>query len=275
MTNTTIARKLREHASFLEGQESSLFRVRAYRRAADVIEALERPLADVFAEEGGKGLQALPHVGPHLAYTLEELLTTGEFKTLRPVDGAVEPSQALTCLPGIGPMLAHRIEEKLGVRTLDELRQAVREGRLNDLGIGPKRQRDLIDALDRKAEQPTFPEMAANEPDVADILAIDAEYREVLRKERTQQGRHDLTWQPFFRRERSGWRFRARPCKIALAYRMGKVGDWITVSFENGITSGERIVLTETRGDLRGRRVVRGREREGIRQTGAALASGS
>jgi hypothetical protein len=172
-------------------------------------------------------------------------------------------------------MLAHRIEEKLGVRTLDELRQAVREGRLGELDIGPRRTRHLMDALDKQAEQAAFPEMAANEPDVADILAVDAEYREFLQQERARKGHLDLTWQPPFRRERNGWRFRARPCKVALAYRMGRVGDWVTVSFENGVSSGERIVLTETRGDLRGRRVVRGREREGIRPGSAAVASGS
>jgi hypothetical protein len=34
------------------------------------------------------------------------------------------------------------------------------------------------------------------------------------------------------------------------------------VNFDNGTTSGQRTIVTETRGDLEGQRVVRGRERE-------------
>ena len=34
------------------------------------------------------------------------------------------------------------------------------------------------------------------------------------------------------------------------------------IYFDDGSASGQRTVVTETRGDLRGRRVVRGRERE-------------
>ena len=34
------------------------------------------------------------------------------------------------------------------------------------------------------------------------------------------------------------------------------------IAFHDGFNSGQRTVVTETRGDLRGLRVVRGRERE-------------
>ena len=46
MDNHTIANRLREYANYLESQELNVFRVRAYRRAADTIQGLERPLSE-------------------------------------------------------------------------------------------------------------------------------------------------------------------------------------------------------------------------------------
>jgi DNA polymerase/3'-5' exonuclease PolX len=81
MENVSIARQFREHARQLQAQQENLYRVRAYRWAADVIERLPRPLQDIYKETGKQGLERLPQVGRHLAYTLESLLTTGEFRT--------------------------------------------------------------------------------------------------------------------------------------------------------------------------------------------------
>ena len=91
MDNATIARKLVEYANYLEGEDANVYRVRAYRRAAETVQTLERPLAEVVAAEGRAGLEALPGVGASLAYTLEGLVRTGEFRTLRPDGGHVDP----------------------------------------------------------------------------------------------------------------------------------------------------------------------------------------
>ncbi len=84
MNNEMIARKLNEYADYLEGEESNVHRVRAYRRAAQTIRELERPAANVLAEKGRAGIDELPGVGASLAYTIESLIRTGEFRTLRP-----------------------------------------------------------------------------------------------------------------------------------------------------------------------------------------------
>ncbi len=81
MDNFTVAQRLRQHANQLDGKDGNLFRVRAYRRAAQVVMGLDRPLADILAESGGDGLAALPGIGAHLAFTIEHLARTGEFLT--------------------------------------------------------------------------------------------------------------------------------------------------------------------------------------------------
>ena len=81
MDNLTIAQRLRDHARQLDGRDGNLFRIRAYRRAAQILLGLDRPVAEVLTESGAKGLQAIPGIGDHLAFTIEHLARTGEFLT--------------------------------------------------------------------------------------------------------------------------------------------------------------------------------------------------
>ncbi len=268
MDNATIARKLNDYANYLEGEEPHVYRVRAYRRAAETILRLERPVTQIVAEEGRAGLESLPDVGSSLAYTIEGLVRTGEFRTLRPEGGHIDPERLLTSLPGVGPQLAHQLHERLGVNTLEELEKAAHEGRLAQVGIGPKRLRGLIDALAGRLSRTRLPEPARGEPPVEDLLAIDALYGEQAQRNelptvapRRFNVEHE-PWLPVFRANRNGWRFRAAFSNTALAHRLNRTHDWVVIHFSDGFTSGQRTVVTETRGDLRGRRVVRGRERE-------------
>jgi DNA polymerase (family 10) len=81
MDNLTIAQHLRDHARQLDGRDGTLFRIRAYRRAALIVLGLERPVTEILAESGVKELEAIPGIGAHLAFTIEHLARTGEFLT--------------------------------------------------------------------------------------------------------------------------------------------------------------------------------------------------
>lgn len=70
-----------EHARALAAESGNVYRIRAYRQAAQTVAWLDRPLTAVLAERGRAGLEALPGIGRHLSYTLEGLLRTGEFRT--------------------------------------------------------------------------------------------------------------------------------------------------------------------------------------------------
>lgn len=247
MDNQTITYLLRAEANRQEREEGALFRVRAYRQAADHIDALTVPLERIYAEQGAHGLTSLPGVGDHLAYTLEGLLTTGEWRTLRPEDAHREPDRLLTSLPGIGPKLAMRLRDQLGVTSLEELERAVDDDRLAEVGIGPRRLGTLREALAER-RRPVAP--LAGEPTVADLLRIDAEFRRVASSQFLLAG------------ECSGFHFRARFADNALAHRLGTTRDWVEVRFDAGQQAGDRLIVTETRGDLAGQRVVRGRENE-------------
>ena len=102
MDNHTIAERLREYANYLESQEMNVYRVRAYRKAAETVLSLDRPLSEIVAQEGRAGLEALPGIGPHLSFTLEGLVRDGEFRTLGPYGGHIDPERLLLSLPGVG-----------------------------------------------------------------------------------------------------------------------------------------------------------------------------
>lgn len=78
MTNERISRLLREHASHLEQVGENLYRIRAYRHGAFEVLRSNKPLHEVFTCSGRKGLEAIPGIGPSLAGTIVELLTTGK-----------------------------------------------------------------------------------------------------------------------------------------------------------------------------------------------------
>jgi DNA polymerase/3'-5' exonuclease PolX len=102
MDNRIIARRLREYARFLEGQNENLYRVKAYRNAAAVVESLRRPVCELLAEGGRPLLESLPGIGEHLAYTVEALVRTGEFHTVHSPREFLAPERIAACLPDAG-----------------------------------------------------------------------------------------------------------------------------------------------------------------------------
>src|SRR5947209_7267273 len=81
MDNFSIAQRLRQHARQLDGQGENLYRIRAYRRAAQIVLGLEQPVLDLLTHSGSQALHSLPGIGTHLGFTIEHLARTGEFLT--------------------------------------------------------------------------------------------------------------------------------------------------------------------------------------------------
>lgn len=148
LTNHSVAGDLREAADLLEEQGASPYRTGAYRRAADVIEALGEPVAELALREGGAGLRALPGIGPTLGSAIEEIARTGRWSRLERYRVGDDPVARLRAVPGLGATLARRIYDALRVQTLEELAAAAHDGRLERVaGVGPKRAQALGQAL--------------------------------------------------------------------------------------------------------------------------------
>ena len=77
VTNQGVAEYLDEIADLLLAHSASVFRIRAYRRAADTVRGLTVPLGLVLARQGVEGLRALPGIGVSIAHTVVQLLRRG------------------------------------------------------------------------------------------------------------------------------------------------------------------------------------------------------
>src|SRR5207244_8102891 len=116
-------------------------------------------------------------------YTIEGLVRDGVFRTQDADGGNIDVERLFGSLPGVGPRLARKIHHQLGVDTLEQLELAAHDGRLSGLDIGPKRLRGIIESVESRLRRQRFPEPNEREPSVADLLAVDREYRE-----RSEQG---------------------------------------------------------------------------------------
>ncbi len=145
--NEDIARIFDELADLLEIDDANPFRVRAYRNAARTIRGLGREVGEMVAR--GDDLTRLPAIGKDLAGKIEEILRSGRCSTLEKLYKRVPPSlEALLAIPGLGPKRVKVLYRELGIRTLEQLEQAARQGRLDELpGFGPKTQRHILEVI--------------------------------------------------------------------------------------------------------------------------------
>lgn len=147
--NAEIAASFRETAELLELEGANPYRVRSYREAADTLDALERPVADLVAAR--EDLTRLPAIGDALAARIEAMVETGRLDILEALRQQRGPILSLLLeVPGIGPKRAHLLRDELGVATEAELETATRTGRVRALpGFGKGMETALLDHLAR------------------------------------------------------------------------------------------------------------------------------
>ena len=74
--------------------------------------------------------------------------------------------------------------------------------------------------------------------------------------------------------DRDGWSFTALFSNTALAHDLRRTDDWVVIYFGRpGGPEHQRTAVTETRGPLEGRRVVRGRETECLKHYSQILGN--
>ena len=270
--NAVIAGMLHEYAELLRQQAAEGFRSAAYEHGAAVIEGLDRPVGDVFKAAGREGLMALPAIGRSIAAALAEILTTGRWAQLERLRGALEPEKQFLTIPGVGPEIARKLAEELHVETLEALEIAAHDGRLTKIrGIGPRRTQMIRIALSERLGRPRLRRLRQSQerPAVAVLLDIDCEYRrrasagELKRIAPKRFNPGGEAWLPVMHVQREKWLVTALYSNTGLAHQLGRVKDWVVIYYEMDTSpEGQCTVVTETRGPLMGRRVVRGREEE-------------
>ena len=154
VANADIARELDKIADLLDIEGANQFRVRAYRRAARIVDTLPRGVDEMLS--AGEDLDDLPGIGKDLAEKIRSLAAGRHLPMLDELEREVPPGiTALLALPGLGPKRVHVLHEQLGVSDIAELAAAARAGKLRDLPrFGAGIEAKLLQAIAERAEQP-------------------------------------------------------------------------------------------------------------------------
>ncbi len=183
MQNAEIAEILQNIGDLLELKGESVFKVRAYQRAARSVESYPEEV-DTLADDLGK-LRGIPGVGKEIALKIQELITTGRldyYESLRA--GLPEGVTELLNVPGIGPKTAYRLASELGVKDIQQLQEALDQGLVAAL---PRMGEKSADNIRRNLE--SLRRKDARMPLGSALLEVE----KILQGLRAESAIHDLT----------------------------------------------------------------------------------
>lgn len=154
-SNQQIADIFREIADLLEIKGEVVYKILAYRKAADSIADLGEDIYNIWEE--GK-LTDIPGVGSAIAKKIDEILHTGRLEYLEKLESEVPPSLIeLLQVPDIGPKKAALFWREAGITNLGELKAAAEAKELQNLpGMGAKSEERIlagIQALSRRSKR--------------------------------------------------------------------------------------------------------------------------
>lgn len=133
------------------------FRAIAYETASKTLSNMEEPV-DTLAPDIKK-LDELKGVGESIAEKIVEYLQTGQIKTFEKIKKQVPfPLLELMDIGGIGPSTLRTLHDKLGIKTKEELTQALETGKLEKIkGFAAKKIENLKRVLKLDAGKQRMP----------------------------------------------------------------------------------------------------------------------
>src|SRR5256712_4804733 len=146
MQNRAIAAMFNDIADMLEIKGESPFRITAYRRAARALEGLTEDVAAIAAR--GE-LEEIPGIGKGTAEKIQGFLRTGTSKHYEELRASLPPGiTALMSVPEVGPKTPMLLYERLGIKTIDELEQACKAGKVRTLPrMGERTEENILKGI--------------------------------------------------------------------------------------------------------------------------------
>lgn len=148
MENLVIARILAEIGDLLEIKAENPFKIRAYRNASETVAHDTRRVADLTPAER----LALPAIGKDIAAKIAELIETGEIRYHQDLLQQFPPTVLdLLHLQGVGPKTVALLYREMDIRTLQDLEDAAKAGRLRGVkGMGAKKEAAILKSLEEQ-----------------------------------------------------------------------------------------------------------------------------
>jgi len=152
LSNQQVAEIFQTIGNLLEIKGEVIYKILAYRKAADSLTSLGRDIHDIW-QEGT--LTEIPGVGKAIAEKIDELLSTGRLAFFEKLKTEVPGSLAeMLQVPDLGPKKVALFWKDLGITDLAGLEAAAQAGKLRSLpGMGEKSEAKIllgIESLSRR-----------------------------------------------------------------------------------------------------------------------------
>ena len=146
MKNLEVADLLDRLGTLVEANGEDRFKVIAYHRAATSVRNMKEDVAELW--EAGK-LEDIQYVGSGIAKKIDEYLRTGRLRILDDLQAKIPPGvPELMNVTGIGPRTAHKLSHEYGVKSVQELKEAIDRGVL-DGEFGPTVKSSILAGIAR------------------------------------------------------------------------------------------------------------------------------
>ena len=150
--NQQVATIFRSIADLLATQRANPYRIKAYRKAADTIEALEEDLAHIASRQA---LEDIDGVGRDLADKIREFLRTGTIQAYEAMRTPLpEAVKAWAQLPGLSESLVAYLYTRLCITTLTDLERLVRSHLLRTVPGFSGSEEQLLEAIAASQQPP-------------------------------------------------------------------------------------------------------------------------
>lgn len=146
MRNREVADLLFKIADGLDLSGENFFKIRAYRKAGNVIKDLPEDIEKIYKDGN---LTEIEGVGAGIAKKIEEYLTTGKMTKLEEVLKNIPESLFnLLQIRDLGPRTIHSLHKKLGVNNLQDLKKVIENGSFSEIeGLGEKKAAKILENI--------------------------------------------------------------------------------------------------------------------------------
>jgi len=147
--NKSVAAILYETADLMEVRGDDSFRIRSYRNAAQALESLGTPIAELVGET--KKLLEIPGIGKSMASHIQELFREGKLQVHSELLAKYQPAMLeLLKIQGLGPKTVALIWDTFQIGDVAGVEKLAREGKIRELPrMGEKQEQKILKAIEQ------------------------------------------------------------------------------------------------------------------------------
>ncbi|MDW0156018.1 MAG: DNA polymerase/3'-5' exonuclease PolX [Nitrososphaeraceae archaeon] len=152
MKNNEIVKIFREISYLIQIAEeeiNTIYKVRAYEKAADVIENLSMSIEEIYLKDGIQGLKKIPSIGNAISTKLEELIRFNKISYHEELKQKVPIRVSeFSNMTGFGPKTMKILYQRLGITSIAELEKAASEGKISKIkGFSKTKEEKIIKTI--------------------------------------------------------------------------------------------------------------------------------